>query len=288
VTVENADRFIHHVATTPDHREKLRTGTTVNKYRDSLSAYFRWAAKRPGWDVTNVFADIEVPKDARPKQAQTFDSFNDAQAMEYRSVARELWTRREKLEQVSGRTRDLRNVIDIMIGLGLRPKEACQLHSSNVIEDNGRLVLDVTTLIDESDPAWRPSLKTDHSVRQLPVPDGLVSLVEEQVAAANGKMLFPTFANLKKYTGPLERDVADHIKPKCSFAKNPRLVTYSHRHRFRDLCAKAGLPYQIFLAVFGHADDNPTTSRYGDKSKWNAEKLVWLNRVFPLAFPNGR
>lgn len=289
VTRAHADGFIQHLSTTPSENGQARSPGTVAKYRDCLTAYFRWASRRPGWGVKNIFADVDLPKDTRPKQAQSYDSFTDAQSAEFRRVARHRWSNLSRRAK-PGRGRDYMLVLDLIMALGLRPQEACQLHVQNVKVGYGGLYLDVTTILDDEDAEWAKvaRLKTGHSTRKVPIPRGLESAVYEQWDVAkvtgSGGLLFPSFAGVKNYSKAIGNDVSEHIKPKCSFRDNRRLVLYSARHRFRDLCEDCAVPEPIRLALMGHDDDNPTAGHYGDRDKWAAAKQEAIEKVFPLAF----
>lgn len=286
VTEVEAHAFLRHVRDTPDKLGRPRTIATVQKFKDSLVAYYNWANTIPGWKPENAFRSFRVGKDTRPKQQRKWDSFSDAQAFEFRASCHHRWTHWR--EMIPGRGRDLKLALDLIMALGLRPSEACQLHIQNVTKDvEGRLLISITSFLTDDDDEWGGSVKNEHSVRQLPVPDALVAAVEEQVEAAkvaDSNILFPTFSRTKEYVDALASDITNSVKPKCSFAGNRRLVLYSHRHRFRDICGKIGITDSIIHTFFGHRDDIPISSRYGNRDTWNGLKLAYLNKVFPYVF----
>lgn len=286
VSRSDVERFIDHISSGKKKNGEPLKATTIQAYKATITAYFNWAAGKADWGVTNPAEHVQTPRDDRLDEEQTFDSFDDDQAMEFYHFAKTRWA---DFNHAPGRGRDLTLALELIMALGIRPGEACQLHVLNILEDDpdGPVLALSVRNVKQADPEWRGSLKTSHSVRQIPVPDALAErvLAQKRLAVqAGNRLLFPSWGHRKKYGRALEREATTVIKPKMSFRDDERLALYSHRHRFRDLSTLVEMPADPFAAIFGHADDNRMTGRYGGRNKWNGLKRKWLNRVYPSVF----
>ena len=157
---------------------------------------------------------------------------------------------------------------------GARLDELGQLTVDDVRQQDG---VDFISINVEGDKA----LKTESSIREIPLHPGLVKLgFLDHVAArraAGGGLLLPDLRpdNLGKLTGSFSKWFTRH-KRKLGI-DDPRKVFHSFRHEFKRACRKAGIEEEVHDSLTGHAGGGVGRTYGGDvplETKAEAIKLV--------------
>jgi integrase len=161
----------------------------------------------------------------------------------------------------------------VTLMLGLRRGEALGLRWSDVDLDNRRLQVEVALQRFDGELALRP-VKTDRSVRPLPVPDPLVAVLrrrrmqqDEDQRAYSGVgpwnplgLVFTT-----KLGTPIEpRNVNREFDLLTEAAGVPRIRVHDLRHSCASLLWSRGVPLEQIQDILGHADPRTTKTIYVD------------------------
>ncbi|MDL2399439.1 DUF6538 domain-containing protein [Rhizobium mayense] len=154
-----------------------------------------------------------------------------------------------------------------LIGLftGARSGEVIQLLCDDVRHENGILFFDIRDDGERSKADLKQGLKTDASVRTIPVHKtlkklGFAEFVERQ--RKKGKRLFPDFPKAADgyystaYSPRFKRFLVD------IGAKTDRNSFHSFRHSFEDCCRNSRIPIEFINALQGHSDGG-MADRYG-------------------------
>lgn len=165
------------VAANEKERKPVLTPRTVNRYLSSLGAFCNWLVSE-GYIDANPVDGMSLPKDKR-KKVYPFNSdqmnllfksplFTGCQSDE----APRFW---DKPGNVM--IRDHRFWVPlIMLFSGARPAEIAQLTLSDVREEFGHWIMDITETGDEGDDTHVKSVKTSGSQRIVPIHKELIKL----------------------------------------------------------------------------------------------------------------
>lgn len=149
---------------------------------------------------------------------------------------------------------------------GGRIEELGQILLADIRQEAGIWFIDVDDYVDASAGDGSKRVKTDSSVRLLPLHPRLIALgfitYAERLKAAGAVKLFPDLRAdaLLVQTKEASRRAARIIDQAVS--KDPRLVFHSFRHSFKDLCRDADIPVDVHDQLTGHAPANEG-GRYG-------------------------
>ncbi len=154
-----------------------------------------------------------------------------------------------------------RLIIYVLIETGCRPSEVCNLTPE-------RIHLDAEVPYIEIDFSERRELKTESSVRQIP----LVGVALEAMKRASQG--FPYY---------LERELSFTVAARKYFRAHDLFPTedhviYSFRHSFEKRMTEAGLDTELRMRLMGHAIDRP---EYGDGGSLEYRR----NELLKIALP---
>lgn len=178
---------------------------------------------------------------------------------------------------------------------GARLEEICQLDKADVIEVAGILCLRITDALDEEAGDTGKKLKTNASVRTVPVHPvliemGFLDFVRASQGRRDGPKLFRFEPDQRgRFGGPYGKRFARLLREKAKIT-DPKLVFHSFRHTWTDAARNAGLPFEIRAALAGReTEDDGTTDEalrsseagYGDGHSVKS-LLEHLAKVDPL------
>ncbi|ALR18515.1 tyrosine-type recombinase/integrase [Vibrio natriegens] len=152
----------------------------------------------------------------------------------------------------------------LLIYMGLRPTEACQLTVNDIKTEKGMFVLNIT------DKGEAQKLKNQHSLRTIPIPTvlikkGFIDYVRHR-RQVNKLYLFDWKPRgndcdwTKQY-----RTQFGKIQTSINMKPNDRPTAYGFRHTFIDCLKQTGVEEYQVAEVVGHANPNMTYGRYGKK-----------------------
>ena len=160
--------------------------------------------------------------------------------------------------------------------MGMRPREACQMHVSDLHRTaKGTWFVEIseTDDDDESDPKFKKTTKTLNSKRQIPlhpelIAAGFVAFVDDQRQASSTDVrLFRDIA-YNKYDDPAHyalRRFRETFLPKAIVMK-PRQTFYSFRHTWRDAMRLIDAPPDALKALGAWSQGTLVSDNYGTKS----------------------
>lgn len=245
--------------------------TAINKYLGGISQLFDWA-------VGEQLIQFSPATKLRLKKVPDSDrrSLNAEELLQ-------LFHRDYPFDAVSW-------ILVILLYQGLRPNEACQLHTEDVIQHQRSRVWCLRIAVEPradrrlSDKAPDRTLKNTHSRRLIPIHQRLVDLgfleYLERRRAAGERMLF----NVKKTTEKSRYydSVRDHLRKMMEDAGIYSRVTPVHslRHTFAEALRNlAGAPQDIREAIGGWASSGSAEIDYGSERFWPENMKVWLDRI---------
>jgi integrase len=160
----------------------------------------------------------------------------------------------------------------IMVLMGMRPNEICQLQVDDIKREQGIDYVSVTDGGDEDGPGQKKQLKTMHSKRRVPIHAELVRMgfldYVDQRRMSKATRLFPTlkpnkYGNLAWY--PVKR-FGEVLLPEAVKLEQ-RQTLYSLRHSFRDALRAVEAPPDVLQALGGWSQHQLVSDHYGDSSK---------------------
>ncbi|MDQ0455143.1 site-specific integrase [Rhizobium paknamense] len=266
------------------------TPRTVNRYLSSLGAFCNWLVNN-GYLDSNPTEGMSLAKD---KKKKVFPFKTDQMNALFKSPlftgcqsddAPRFWHKPGNVL-----VRDHRFWVPlVMLYSGARPAEIAQLAISDVREERGHWIMDITETTDGDDEEENTkSVKTEGSRRVVPVHKELVRLgfLEYHTSMKNAgqSRLFP-FAG-RNSRGQM---IADYSREFGRYLariglKNGRgLSLYSFRHGAFDAVRRAGYLDEQFNFIFGHVSGNKVTRGYGVLAQGMLEQRVEL--INAIAYP---
>ena len=261
-----------------DYRDQLLTTTFSSKtktlYLSAIKQFFSWCTTLQ-FCLVHPFQNIKFPHKKNVKKDE------NRRCRWKQSEAKKLF------DYLMGRFRATDRPLKIQdywvplicLYMGLRPSEACQLSSKNVIEMNGIWVLNVDKADEES------TLKTENAYRVVPIHQALLDhgFLEFVEQGKNRKQLFDDkpFGPDHDWSNNLVRRYTRHLT-RAGFLGNPRPTVYGFRHTFIDELQQAQIPENIVSELVGHAKPGFTYSHYGKNI--NAPLLQSTVNTFPYDF----
>lgn len=264
------------------------TSRTVNRYLSSLGAFCNWLVSH-GYIDSNPTEGMSLAKDKRKK---VFPFTTDQLNTLFRSPlftgcqsdeAPRFWCKPGTLK-----IRDHRYWVPlIMLYSGARPAEIAQLAVTDVREERGNWIMDITETTDDDDADMK-SVKTDGSRRVVPIHQELVKLgfldyLAETTKAGHAR-LFPLAARNSRgqMIADFSREFGRYLG-KIGLKKGRGISLYSFRHGAFDALRRAGYLDEQFNFIFGHVSGNRVTRGYGVLTQGMLEERVEL--VDAIAYP---
>jgi integrase len=268
------------------------TPRTVNRYLSGLASFCNWLDAH-GYIEGNPVDGMGLPKDKRKK---VFPFTTDQLTTLFGSPlfvgcqsddAPRFWNKPGNVQ-----IRDFRYWVPlIMLFSGARPAEIAQLLVSDVRQQNGTWIMDITETEgdDDDDLEGFKSLKTAGSKRMIPVHKELVKLgfltYHADRLAEGQTRLFPTAERNSR--GQM---IADYSREFGRYLTRIELKTgrgmslYSFRHGAFDALRRAGYMDDEFNFVFGHVSGSAVTRGYGVLQQGMLEKRVEF--IDAIAYPD--
>ena len=155
-----------------------------------------------------------------------------------------------------------------LIGLytGMRLEEICQLHTEDIIQEDGIWAFDIRT--ESSDGLNDKILKTKNAVRRIPIHDSLIRLGLLDYINDISRKSIRLFPELKKtdkspkYGKQVGKQFSLFLR-KCGI--DGKKSFNSLRHTFSDYFKKLNLHNDVFRQIFGHEADKLAAKQYGSK-----------------------
>ncbi|MDO6640849.1 tyrosine-type recombinase/integrase [Shewanella sp. 5_MG-2023] len=234
--------------------EEGRSHKSNKDYLAAVSQFFKWC-KLMRYTTENPFDEVKLTKPA-----------NQAG----HDLARLRW-QPSQIKQVLHSTafidksHDFKWITLLMMYGGLRPAEACQLHTHDIAVKDGISVMTITNAIAGQ------KVKTEQSKRKVPIHHQLIEL---------GFMEFvKTRADRTSKTKPIFNYKPSHdgnwslafcrefgkLLDNLNFISGKRPTAYSFRHTFIDELKQLQVEESLVAQIVGHAYQNITYGRYGKK-----------------------
>ena len=152
----------------------------------------------------------------------------------------------------------------VLLYQGLRPSEACQLYTDDIIEQNGIICIHVN----DSKPKQR--LKNASSNRVVPIHPTLLKLgFVEFVNGVKTKRPKPLFKCAPSgQDNDWSKNYCQHLgrlSTKINLLPNKRPSAYSFRHTFIDELKQQEVDESMVAQLVGHSHHNLTFGKYGKK-----------------------
>lgn len=272
-----------------DRLPTMKAGTINHKYLTNLVSFFDWALKRE-MIAKNPAAgmQIEGPKGAGHKPRRPF-TVQELTAIFHIPVYIGCKSERHFMRRGEVQLFDHHRFVPALgLFTGCRLNELGQLRPIDLLQENGRYLLRITTAADPEDPEDADELrrlKTIRAERLVPLHPVLVDTFGfpayvESVRRAGAKRVFPGWQPSKSdhyYSSVFskwfnERLLSDHLGIKKS-----DIVFHSLRHNVKDALRRASVPIEIQNRFLGHAPASVGES-YGTPHLL-AEEAEWIDRI---------
>ncbi|MGR5268874.1 tyrosine-type recombinase/integrase [Vibrio astriarenae] len=196
----------------------------------------------------------------------------------YASEQRERWSNKEikallNTAEFQKASYSLKWTTMLLIYMGLRPSEACQLTVNDIKIERGMFVIRIT------DKGENQKLKNKHSLRTVPIPKNLIQsgFIDYVHLRLNARKLYlfdwkPRGADLdwtKQY-----RTQFGKIQTSVNMKPRERPTAYGFRHTFIDHLKQLGVEEYQVAELVGHVNPNMAYGRYGKKLTLHALKDV--------------
>lgn len=258
------------------------TPRTVNRYLSSLGAFCNWLVSH-GYLENNPTEGMSLAKD---KKKKVFPFTTDQMNVLFKSPlftgcqsdeAPRFWHKPGNVL-----IRDHRYWVPlVMLYSGARPAEIAQLAISDVRQEHGHWIMDITETSDDDDVDSGKSVKTEGSRRVVPIHSELIKFgfleYRADMQEAGQSRLFPLAERNSR--GQM---IADYSREFGRYLtrigiKNGRgLSLYSFRHGAFDAVRRAGYLDEQFNFIFGHVSGNKVTRGYGVLAQGMLEQRVEL------------
>lgn len=177
----------------------------------------------------------------------------------------------------------------VMLYSGARPAEIAQLAISDVRQDHGHWIMDITETSDDDDDESVKSVKTEGSRRVVPVHKELVKLgfldYHAEMKKAGQSRLFPLAERNSRgqMIADYSREFGRYLT-RIGLKKGRGVSLYSFRHGAFDALRRAGYMDEQFNFIFGHVSGNKVTRGYGVLAQGMIEHRVEL--INAIAYPD--
>ncbi|MDD8059235.1 tyrosine-type recombinase/integrase [Shewanella metallivivens] len=237
--------------------EEGRSHKSNKDYLAAVSQFFKWC-KLMRYTSANPFDEVKLSK---PGNQAGHD------------LARQRW-QPEQLKHVLqsqdfiDKHPDFKWITLLMLYHGLRPSEACQLHSNDIT------TIDGTTVIHVTNEGMSQQLKTAQSKRTVPLHQKLIEFgfidFVQTITDRTSKTSQLTSSPLFHYQ-PSSDGVWSHkfcrefgkLLDQLHFIAGKRPTAYSFRHTFIDELKQLQIEESMVAQIVGHVYHNITYGRYG-------------------------
>lgn len=237
--------------------EEGRSHKSNKDYLAAVSQFFKWC-KLMRYTSANPFDEVKLSK---PSNQAGHD------------LARQRW-QPEQLKHVLqsqdfiDKQADFKWITLLMLYHGLRPSEACQLHSNDITTIDGINVIHVTN------EGMSQQLKTAQSKRTVPLHQKLIELgfidFVQTINDRTSKNSHFKNSSLFHYQ-PSSDGVWSHkfcrefgkLLDQLNFIAGKRPTAYSFRHTFIDELKQLQIEESMVAQIVGHVYHNITYGRYG-------------------------
>lgn len=202
----------------------------------------------------------------------------------FASEQREKWSKKQiknllDCDQFQRASTSLRWTVLLLIHMGMRPSEACQLSVSDVRVESDMFVLTIT------DKGSSQKLKNQHSLRTIPIhrtliQSGFIDFVKERKKARRIHLFDWKPEGKDNDWTKRFRTQFGKIQTSIGLTPKERPTAYGFRHTFIDHLKQKGIEEYQVAEVVGHANQNMTYGRYGKKLSLN--KLKQIIEIFDL------
>ena len=234
-----------------------KSPTTINKYLQKLSLFFKWIANHHE-GVNNVFEGLSIQraKETKPRTAYTPEEFR-----QFISWAKGLKGHRKWISLLGAYT-------------GARANEICQLYADDVQCIDGIWCLNIRSN--------RPDqkLKTENSARLVPIHSDV--LAEGFLEFVEGRIGLRLFAELSLVMGYYSHGWGKWFNRNRPTDKD----FHSLRHTVGTELKSAGVPIQYTAAILGHETGGISYDRYGGQVAINNLKMALESVLSKLNHPN--
>lgn len=250
--------------------EQGRSYKTNKEYLAACSQFYHWCCLM-NYVVSNPFVHIKLKQ-----KLQTGEN-----------SARQRWypkdlcflVNSDEYKQVDT---DFRWVTLLLLHHGLRPSEACQLRTDDIVQQGGIYCIRI------SDDGDKQRVKNASSRRVVPIHDhlleiGFLNFVEEAKQTGRVQLFhyMPTNQNQdwsRQYCRKLGL-----IQTKIGMKPGSRPGAYSFRHTFVDELKQLEVNESIVAQIIGHKNEKITFGRYGKEYSVNLQ-AKYLNLVsYPIS-----
>tara|TARA_R110002033_G_scaffold171095_1_gene216027 strand:- start:3677 stop:4489 length:813 start_codon:yes stop_codon:yes gene_type:complete len=237
--------------------EEGRSHKSNKDYLAAVSQFFKWC-KLMRYTSANPFDEVKLSK-------PSIQAGHD--------LARQRW-QPEQLKHVLqsqdfiDKSQDFKWITLLMLYHGLRPSEACQLHSNYIT------TIDGTTVINVTNEGMSQQLKTAQSKRTVPLHQKLIEFgfidFVQTITDRTSKTSQLTSSPLFHYQ-PSSDGVWSHkfcrefgkLLDQLHFIAGKRPTAYSFRHTFIDELKQLQIEESMVAQIVGHVYHNITYGRYG-------------------------
>jgi integrase len=242
--------------------EEGRSHKSNKDYLAAVSQFFKWC-KLMRYTTANPFDEVKLSK---PSNQVGHD------------LARQRW-QPEQLKYVLqsqdfiDKHPDFKWITLLMLYHGLRPSEACQLHSNDITIIDGISVIHVTN------EGMSQQLKTVQSKRAVPLHQKLIKLgfidfvqtITDQASKSCQLKNSPLTSRPLFHYQPSSDGVWSHkfcrefgkLLDQLHFIAGKRPTAYSFRHTFIDELKQLQIEESMVAQIVGHVYQNITYGRYG-------------------------
>lgn len=226
---------------------------SVKKYLGAIQALLGFAFQER-YIPANVAAGIKVEGYSKKGDRRPFTKDELAKLF-----ADPLFTRPWSVAQSKSAVSDITLRWLFLLGLltGGRIEELGQVLLTDVKTELGIHYIDVTDYVDPEVETEQNRVKTEGSRRVLPLHPKLIELgFTEYMERQHAKGALRPFPDLKADKLGVKTKEASRRAVRVidqAVSKDPRIVFYSFRHTFKDLCRDADIPKDVHDQLTGHA-----------------------------------
>lgn len=176
---------------------------------------------------------------------------------------------------------DFRWVTQLLLHHGLRPSEACQLRTNDIVQQDGIYCLRI------SDDGDKQRVKNASSRRVVPIHHqlleiGFLSFVEEAKQTGRVQLFHYTPTNQNQDWSRQYCKKLGLIQTKIGMKPGTRPGAYSFRHTFVDELKQLEVDESIVAQIIGHKNEKITFGRYGKEYSVSLQ-AKYLNLVsYPI------
>ncbi|CAM4113306.1 site-specific integrase [Vibrio neonatus] len=254
------------------------TASDLMEFGNNLQSWDKSAkTKKDFWGAAKQFLKWLTLKQHLPRNP--FEGLTVTfKSEKFASEQREKWSSKQiknllSCSQFKQASPSMQWTVLLLIYMGLRPTEACQISVRDISIESGMFVLSIT------DDGQLQKLKNHHSLRKIPIhktllQSGFIDFVRQQKKAAKSQLFDWTPTGKDKDWTKLFRIQFGKIQSSIEMQPKQRPTAYGFRHTFIDCLKQQGIEEYQVAEVVGHANQNMTFGRYGKKLSMSKLKAV--------------